>query len=242
MFAASNLRSLMKYALTAILAFILSGTAYAQFGSMPTYNYIPNNNYMWIMPGGKFIFSKDSLITGDPLILAGKKIYVTVLFDSVVIEDYVTEQKFVQDMSDHFEKKGAGRGKIWSDRWYLNKNTKFKELLISKFSQMGQETNTRAQSDSAAADYHLIVTTSYLNIGSNWGIGKEPALINVRCDFQDRSGQSVVVVLLGGVPGQTFGSGDYDIPTRVAQCYQKLGKDLYRMINKRLPMTPVSEY
>jgi hypothetical protein len=223
----------MKYALTAIMVFILSATTYSQFGSIPTYNYNPINSTMWNLPGVGPTFSKDSVILGDPIKLVGKKIYVTLLFDSIVVEDYGTEQKFVQDMTDHFEKKGAGRGKIWSDRWYLNKNIKFKELLIDKFNKLDKESETIAQPDSIGADYHLIVTTSYLNIGANWGIGKDPALIDARCDFQDRSGRSIVVVLFRGVPGRTPGTGDYDIPTRVAQCYQKLGKDLYGMIDKR---------
>jgi hypothetical protein len=213
----------MKYVLAAIIAFTFTLTANAQFGGPMMY-----------IGGGGIVFSKATIIKGDPLVLAGKKIQVTIIFDSVEVQDYDTEKKLVEDMTSYYERKGAGRGQIWADNWRLNKTVKFKELFIAKFNQMGKESETSAQPDSAGADYHLIITTSFLSIGYNAGIEKDPARINTKCDFRDKNGQSVVIVAMENVPGQTVGKGDYDISNRVAQCYQKLGKDLYRMIEKRL--------
>ncbi|MCW3125505.1 MAG: hypothetical protein JWO03_1163 [Bacteroidetes bacterium] len=194
----------MKNAGLAIILFVMSISAHAQF-FLPT--------------GGRIAFSKVKQEQGKPELLQAKKIQVVLAFDSMVVGEY----------SD----KSALKGRLSPTYWASHSADKFKESFITKFNQLGKSTKTSAQIDSSGADYRLVIYTTFLSTGYSEGISKEPAKIDAVCIFYDKAGKQVVLEALDHVPGQTFGAGDMDIISRVTQCYQKLGKDLYNRIAKQ---------
>jgi hypothetical protein len=207
----------MKKALSTLLfTAIIALTASAQFG----------------FGGAPMVFSKAKIKSGDANIVKGKTIKVEFIYDGMRVGKYKTEAEYIAKKKKGYDEKEPGRGDKWEAAWKGDRKTRFEPSFFQKFNELGKETKTTAVAD-GAADYTLVITTLYTDPGYNIGVSRAPAIVNALCEFKDASGKSVLVVSVDKIPGTVYGGFDFDTGTRLSECYEKLGKDLYRTIAKK---------
>lgn len=238
----------MKILYLVIAILILSMTASAQF-SPPVFHFTPPSTYhptgppIPFFPGGGGGASSQAKVTkGDPIVLEAKTIQVSFITDTMKVEEYGSEKKFIDSMQSHYEKKKSGLGQKWRAEWDSSRTEKFKQLFIIKFNDYGTESRTSVQSDTIGVAYHLYITIKYLNPGNKTVTNKEPASINTICDFRDMNGQSVVIVTVDDVFSRSFGKGSFPDIARIGQCYQELGRDLYELISHKFKVKDYYHY
>ncbi|MFN8276851.1 MAG: hypothetical protein U0T84_05175 [Chitinophagales bacterium] len=205
-----------KIKLSGALALVfLAVSVHAQFG----------------MGGGMAMqFSKCKIVSGDVSLLKGKTFKTTFIYDGMTVGKKKTEEEYVKEKVAKYNEKEPGRGDNWAKAWVADRKSRFEPHFFQKFNELGAETQTQASADQG--EWQLEVKTIYTDPGWNIGIDKKPATINAICTFRDNTGKEVAVVNVFNVPGQEFGGFDFETGVRLAECYEKCGKDLYRTISK----------
>ena len=236
--------------LTFAIAFLVSSmTACAQFGGMPSIHFTPpattfhpTTPMPYFPYGGGGASSRAKVTKGDPNVLQAKKILVSIVTDTMRVEEYGSEKNLIDSMQSYYEKKKPGRGQKWRAEWDSSMTEKFKQLFMTRFNDYGTESNTSVQTDTTGVAYHLYITITYLNPGNKTMANKEPASINTICDFRDMNGQSVVIVTVDDVFSRSFGKGSFPDIARIGQCYQELGRDLYEAISHKFKVVDRNHY
>jgi hypothetical protein len=205
----------MKKITTTLTMLLLVVAAQAQFG-------------MGTVPAA----SKLKILSGDPSELKGKTFNVEFIYDGMAVGKFDNENDYIAKKRSEYNEKEPGRGDKWANAWKADRKDRFEPSFIGKFNELGEKTGTSV-TQNGKASMKLVITTTSTEPGFNVGVMKEPARVYAICDFQDANGKSVVKVQADKVPGQTMGYGDFDTGVRISECYEKLGKDLYKTIAKK---------
>lgn len=180
--------------------------------------------------GGLGAHSKKAVVDGDASVLKGEKISVSFTYDNMGVGKE-TEEEYLKTRIAQKNEKEPGSGDKWAKEWKDNREKKYQPAFIEKFNQMGNGSGT--QVTTGAGSYKLVIKTTNSDPGYNIGMDKSPARINTICEFSDNSGKVILTINLDKVPGQTATMmGDFAVGTRLAECYEKLGKDLYNTLAK----------
>lgn len=180
--------------------------------------------------GGVGAHSKKAVVKGDASVLKGQKISVSFRYDDLMVGSQ-TEEEYLKTRTAQKNEKEPGTGDKWAKEWKENREKKFEPAFIDKFNEMGSGSGT--QVTKGAGSYKLLIKTTMMDPGFNIGMDKNPARINTICIFSDKDGKEILTINLDKVPGQTATVvGDFAVGTRMAECYEKLGKDLYKTISK----------
>jgi hypothetical protein len=143
-----------------------------------------------------------------------------------------TEKEYVaKKVADHNAKE-AGKGDKWKENW-LNARTKRYEPKFETLINKSLEKTGIKASQAADAKYTLIVKTVYTEPGYNIGISKMPARIDFEMVFiETASKKEVASYVIPKVPGSQMAGYDFDVGSRVAECYAKGGKMIGAYIYK----------
>lgn len=175
---------------------------------------------------GDFAFLKDQ-----------KEINVEFTYDKLkLMEDNLTDDKYVADRVADLNGKDKGKGDIWKKKWYSSRENAFQP----KFTELVNTILNKAKKDmsfqegAASAKYTLIVEAVWIYPGYNVVMMKKGAKVTTNLKFVETANKSNVLLEIKSekAPGDVFG-GSFSNEDRIAEGYAKTGKSLGQMIVKK---------
>ncbi len=178
------------------------------------------------------------VVNGDFGFLNGQKeINVEFKYDNLkLMEDNLTDDKYVANRSSELNEKGKGTGDIWKKKWYASRELsfqpKFLELINIVLSKEKQDVSF--QEDLKQAKYTLIVDAIWVYPGYNVMVMKKGAKVSTVLRFVETGNRSNVLLEISSekAPGDIFG-GSFSNEDRIAEGYAKTGKSLAKMLLKK---------
>ena len=186
-----------------------------------------------------FVSAQDmEVVKGDFGFLNGQKeINVEFKYDNLkLMEDNLTDDKYVANRSSELNEKGKGTGDIWKKKWYASRELsfqpKFLELINIVLSKEKQDVSF--QEDLKQAKYTLIVDAIWVYPGYNVMVMKKGAKVSTVLRFVETGNRSNVLLEISSekAPGDIFG-GSFSNEDRIAEGYAKTGKSLAKMLLKK---------
>ena len=167
------------------------------------------------------------LVDGSPDVLKGQtSINTEFTYDNMSVGKFDNEKDYLTKKTEEYNKKEPGRGDAWAKSWEADRKNQFEPKfneLFSKHSEMSLD---------AKAKYTLIFKTTFTEPGFNVYITRKNAKISGDVWIVETANRDNVVAKLAleNSPGRTFGGGDYDTGTRIAEAYAAAGKALGKKI------------
>lgn len=194
-----------------------------------------------------------SIVAGAALLLAGsitaqkwstgkdlsylkgqKDIALQFTYDNLTVgKKGKAEADYVAEKVAENNKKEAGKGDAWAKAWAEARpkvyEPKFEELFNKAAGDKisGNRKNTSAK-------YTLIVRTIRIEPGFNIGVMKQAAFCDYEVMIVETANPSNVLSkgVLMNQPGSQVMGYDYDVSSRVQECYAKAGKTLGKALGK----------
>ena len=143
-----------------------------------------------------------------------------------------TEKEYVAEKVAAYNKKEAGTGDAWAEKWHGNKEggkffDKFEELLNKELSSYG----VSGSRDNSSASATLKVNVYYMDPGYNVGVSRRPAYISMTVTFE-ADGSELAVVDMVKAPGAGGGGYDFDASYRIGEGFAKSAKTLAKSMGK----------
>ena len=157
-----------------------------------------------------------------------KKIAVQFDYSKARVGKFATEADYVNEKVTELNKKEAGKGDKWKEKWDTQKDAVFTpkfETLINEYAKdKGLEIGTKVTD----AELTMVLTITKLEPGWNIGISRQDAFVSFQIDIYKTADMSnpVATYEMNNVPGGTFGGFDFDASTRLGESFAKAGKEL----------------
>jgi len=161
-----------------------------------------------------------------------KELLVKFNYENMTAGRKKAEAEYVKEKTEEYNKKEAGKGDKWAKDWVDNRAG----IYEPKFEELFNKTSGDLAGDRkrSSAKYTLIVHCTRMEPGWNIGISKMPAA----CDFEimivETANPSSIKSkgIMYNVPGSQFSGYDFDVASRLAECFAKCGKDLGKKLGK----------
>jgi hypothetical protein len=144
-----------------------------------------------------------------------------------------TETDYVAEKVADNNKKEAGKGDAWAKAWVDARQKTYEPKFEELFNKTGGD-KISGNRKNTTAKYTVIIRTLRIEPGYNIGVMKQAAF----CDFEITIVETAnpTKVLSKGVllnqPGSQVMGYDYDVASRVQECYAKGGKTLGKTLGK----------
>ena len=167
------------------------------------------------------------LIEGDfSALKTEQNINTEFTYDNMKVGKFDKEADYIQDRTEAYNKKEAGKGDTWAKHWVSDRDEKFEP----KFNQLFQESSK--MSISKDAKYTLIFKTTSTEPGFNIGITRKNAEINGEVWVVETAHRDKVLAkaTVQKALGRTAGGFDFDTGLRLSEAYADAGKALGKFI------------
>jgi hypothetical protein len=153
-------------------------------------------------------------------------INVEFTYDNMRVGKFDNEKDYVNKKTEEYNKKEAGRGDSWAKSWVADRKNQFEPKFTELF-----EKNSK-MSTSNKAKYTLILKTTFTEPGFNIYITRKNAKIDGDILIVETANRDKVLakLTLDDALGRTFGGGDFDTGTRIAEAYADAGKAIGKKI------------
>jgi len=138
-----------------------------------------------------------------------------------------TEEAYVSEKVEEFNKKESGRGDQWQQSWINDREERFEP----KFLELLSKNAPKWSFSKGSGDVDMKVHTTFTEPGFNVGVMKQYAMIDLTITFEQGGQQKAVVTVLKA-PGRTYGYGDFDTGVRIAEAYAAAGKYFGKFLAK----------
>jgi hypothetical protein len=163
-----------------------------------------------------------------------KEILLKFTYDNMKVSNKMKpEAEWVKEKVEEQNKKEAGKGDAFAKAWVENRANVYEPKFEELFNKEAGE-NLQGDRTKSSAKYTLIVHTTRTEQGYNIGISKAPASIDFEFIIVETANPSVIKskgVLLN-VPGSSFAGADFDVASRLKECYAKSGKTMGKKLGK----------
>ena len=155
-------------------------------------------------------------------------------YSNMTVGKKKTEKEYVaRKVADH-NKKEAGKGDKWKENWLNARSKRYEPKFETLINKSMIKAGIKA-SQGSGAKYTLVVKTTYTEPGYNIGISKMPARVDFEMVFiETASKKEVASYVIPNVPGSQMMGFDFDVGSRVAECYAKGGKMIGLIFIKEL--------
>jgi hypothetical protein len=142
------------------------------------------------------------------------------------------EQDFIQDKKEDLNKKEAGKGDKWAADWVTDRQNRFEPQFKEEFEKQSELKLVQNPS----AKYTMIVHTMHTETGFNIGIQRRNAYIDGEVTIVETANPSNVVAVISAdnMPGRDVFGYDFDTGERLKESYAKMGKEVGKLIAKKL--------
>jgi hypothetical protein len=166
-----------------------------------------------------------------------RKVHVEYDYSDMRVGKFPREADYVEPKVAELNAKEPGRGDQWRKAWIDDRSRRFApkfEMLLNRMVSDGRLDLNFGQHPEA--EYTLILKTTITEPGWNVGIMRHPALIDGEAIFvstQNRQNR-VAVVGITKSPGADVWGFDFDAGQRLEESYAKAGKELGKLITRKL--------
>ncbi len=142
------------------------------------------------------------------------------------------EQEFVDKKKSELNEKEAGTGDKWAASWVTDRDSRFAPQFKQEFEKQCKVKLV----DNPAAKYTIVVHTTHTETGYNIGISRRNAYIDAEVSIVETANPSNVIALITAddMAGRDAFGYDFDTGARLAESYAKLGKEIGKLIDKKL--------
>lgn len=176
---------------------------------------------------------KVKVVEGDLSAVKGQSSFnIEFDYSDMAVGKFKKESDYIEKRRKEINEKEAGKGDSWADSWVSDRESRFEPKfleLINKYS------TADFKKENESVKYTMIVHTVFTEPGFNIAIMKKPSDLRLEIRFVETDNREKVLCKLvtTGNIGQTFGYGDFDTGTRIAESYAKGGKGLGRYLAKK---------
>lgn len=162
-----------------------------------------------------------------------KEILVKFTYDGMTAGKKKAEADYIAEKTEEYNKKEAGKGDKWAKAWQENKSNIYEPKFEELFNKSAGD-NLNGDRKKSNAKYTLIVHTLRMEPGWNIGISKMPASCDFEITIVETANPSAVKSrgMMKNIPGSQYGGFDFDVASRLQECYAKAGKDLGKKLGK----------
>lgn len=192
---------------------------------------------------GNITIAQCKLTSGDLSMLKGQS-EVNLQFDysKMAVGKFKTEDEYVNKKKADMNKRKAGSGDEWAERWTTDKTDKYQPSFERGMNMVLASFNFNARQNAVTAKYTLVVHTTFLEIGTSsavgYGYGFGPAghketYISVTVDVVETANPSKVLASVDMKRENTEYNGewlDVDMGLRIQGSYTRAGQDLASFI------------
>ena len=174
---------------------------------------------------------KIKLVEGDLSPLKGQTtVNIDFTYDNMSVGKYKSEQDYIKDKKEEYNKKEAGKGDNWERAWIENRESMFQPKFIVLFEKYS---DFKVKKDSK---YTLIFHTMATEPGFNIGISSKPSDIDGELLLVETADKSKVLAKLTveNAKGRSFGGYDFDTGLRISEAYELAGKSIAKFIMDKL--------
>lgn len=175
-----------------------------------------------------------ALNSGDIAALADVKT-VNIVYDytDLGVGAFRKEEDYIKKHCEDLEKKETGTCDKFKTGWVDARTRRYEPKFEEMFKKIGmKEINMDGNNNSKTSDYTLVVHTVFIELGTNAGIYKKPAYIDLECTFKDKQGKDLCVFYLKNAVGADVMGVDFAVEARVVESYAKAAKMLVLGIKK----------
>lgn len=154
-----------------------------------------------------------------------KNLVVKFTYDPNMKIGKMTEKDYIDKKVNDLNKKEAGTGDEWKEKYYSDRTTLFEPKFMGYFNQHVSPVGVVIEKASATAEYVMIVNTIFIEPGFNIGYMDKPAYVNYEISFVPVNDESKVLAkyTLLKSPGGIYGI-EFDFGTRIGEAYAIAGQ------------------
>ncbi len=178
---------------------------------------------------------KVKVTKGDLKFLKGQtQLNVEYVYDGMTVGRKQTEADYIKEKTEDADKKEKGKGQVWLDGWKGAREKRYQPHFEELMNKQLEKAGITTKSGNSGAKYTVILTTTKTEPGYNIGISKMPAYCDFRVEVVETANKSGIIYSANAfnAPGSQFGGYDFDVGSRVAESYEKMGKTLGGLIAK----------
>jgi hypothetical protein len=175
--------------------------------------------------------SAQKLASGNLNGLKGVTSYtIKFIYDSMVIGDYMPEEKYLAQKKRDWEMKERGKGAAFIDQWFNDRQALYEPAFITNF-----EKYSDLELDDTNSEYTLIVKTQRTEGGWNIGIQSHPGEIEGEMWIVKSADPSQVIakITFPKFRGDNASGGDFEMTWRISAAYAVAGRWLGNFIRKK---------
>lgn len=161
-----------------------------------------------------------------------KEILLVFKYDNLIAGRNKPEAEYIKEKVEDYNKKEAGKGDAWAKSWVSNRGAVYEPKFEELFNKVSGE-NCQGDRQRKNAKYTIIIHCKRMEPGWNIGISKMPASCDFDLTIVETATQAVKSKgVLNNVPGSQFSGYDFDVASRIAECFAKCGKELGKKVGK----------
>ena len=176
------------------------------------------------------------VLSGKPESLKAIKTWkVEFVYNNPEVQKEGKESDLIARKIKEWNEKEAGKGDKWAKDWEENKNLVYKpkfELLMNKYlEKSGVKVGPNANDKTG---HTIIVETTWIYLGYNVGVMKQPAKINTIISFVSDAARDKPLLKVEMIesPGDVYFANPFSEFDRLTESYAKCGKDLAGYLSK----------
>lgn len=175
-----------------------------------------------------------ALNSGEITSLADVK-SVNIIYDytDLGVGAFRKEEDYIKKHSEDMEKKEKGSSEKFKKDWVDARTRRYEPKFEEMFKKIGaKEIEMTGANNVNSNEYTLVVHTIFIETGTNIGIYKKPAYVDMECTFKDKTGKALCVFYIKNAVGEQMMGMDYAVEARVVESYAKAAKMLVLAIKK----------
>lgn len=162
-----------------------------------------------------------------------KSINIIYDYSDLGVGAFRKEEDYLKKRSDEMEAKEKGSSEKFRKGWIEARSKRYEPKFEEMFKKIGvKEINMDGTNYATSNDYTLVVHTVFIEPGTNIGVYKKPAYIDLECTFKDKTGAALCVFYIKNAVGSQVMGFDYAVEARVIESYAKAAKMLVLGIKK----------
>ena len=160
---------------------------------------------------------------------------VNIIYDysNLGVGAFRKEEDYIAKRSEELEAKEKGSSEKFKKDWVDARKRRYEPKFEELFKKTGtNEIDMDGTNYATSNDVTLVVHTIFIEPGTNIGVYKKPAFVDMECTFKDKSGKELCVFYVKNAVGSQAMGFDYAVEARVLESYAKGAKMLALAIKK----------
>lgn len=185
---------------------------------------------------GSLNAQKVRVVSGKPGVINGQETMdIEYIYDGMRVGKFVDEKDYIDKKVKEYNEDEPGSGDTWVKAWIDDRETRFQpkfEELLNKYLAKSGISISQEDDDSK---YTMLVKTTFTEPGWNAFVMKRPAIVDLEIRIVESANpdKTISKITVEKAPGATYGYGDLDTGTRIAEAYAKAAKELGKLLTKK---------